>query len=96
MIPVGASLPRAQADVTQCWPGRLAPPAYNEDVLRLGLILLLFSGALAGAGADAATVAGFLRKWGICAVAVTALFLAGVVLGTVTRSAMCASVWVCE
>jgi hypothetical protein len=72
------------------------PSAYNEAVLRFALALLVFSGALAGAVTEYSTVPGFLKKWGICALAAAALFVAGVVLGNITRSAMCASVWVCE
>jgi hypothetical protein len=70
--------------------------AYNEDVLRFGVALFVISGALAGTVADYSSLAGFLKKWSICALAIAALFVAGVVLGNVTRSAMCASVWVCE
>jgi hypothetical protein len=66
------------------------------DVLRFSLILLVFSGALAGSVAESANTVAFLRKWAICALATAALFVAGAVLGNVTRSAMCASVWVCE
>ena len=65
-------------------------------MLRFGLVLLVFSGALAGGVADYSSVPGFLKKWGICTLAVAALFVGGVVLGNITRSAMCASVWVCE
>jgi len=85
--------------VTSWWPvlQRFAgSPAYNEEVLRFALGLVAVSGVLAGTVADYSTVPGFLRKWGICALAVAALFVAGAVLGNVTRSAMCASVWVCE
>ena len=67
-----------------------------RDVLRFGLAVFVVSGALAGIVTDYSSVRGFLRKWGICALAAAALFVAGVVLGNVTRSAMCASVWVCE
>jgi len=65
-------------------------------VLQFGLVLLVFSGALACSVAEYSSVPGFLKKWGTCTLAVAALFVAGVVLGNVTRSAMCASVWVCE
>jgi hypothetical protein len=65
-------------------------------VLRFGLALFVVSGALAGVITEYSSVPGFLRKWGICALATAALFAAGVVLCNVTRSAMCASVWVCE
>jgi len=66
------------------------------EVLRFGLILLVFSGVLAAGVAEYADTAAFLKKWAICALAMAALFVAGVVLGNVTRSAMCASVWLCE
>jgi hypothetical protein len=65
-------------------------------MLRFGLALFAISGVLAGIVGEYASVAGFLKKWGICALAAAALFAAGVVLGNVTRSAMCASVWVCD
>ena len=65
-------------------------------MLRFAVALFVISGALAGTVAEYSSVAGFLKKWGICALAVAALFVAGIVLGNVTRSAMCASVWVCE
>jgi hypothetical protein len=65
-------------------------------VLRFGLALFVVSGALAAGVAEYSSVPGFFKKWGICALATAALFAAGVVLGNVTRSAMCASVWVCE
>jgi hypothetical protein len=65
-------------------------------VLRFGLVLLVFSGVLAGSVAEYSSLAGFFRKWGICTLAVAALFVAGAVLGNIARSAMCASVWVCE
>jgi hypothetical protein len=69
---------------------------YNEGVLRFGVALFVVSGALAGFVTEYSSVPGFLRKWGICALAAAVLFVAGVVLGNITRSAMCASVWVCD
>jgi hypothetical protein len=69
---------------------------YNEEVLRFAVGLTVASGVLAAAVADYASVPGFLRKWGICMLAVAALFVTGAMLGNITRSAMCASVWVCE
>jgi hypothetical protein len=65
-------------------------------VLRFGLVLLAFSGVVAGTVADYSSVRGFLKKWGICTLGVAALFAAGAVLGNIARSAMCASVWVCD
>jgi hypothetical protein len=65
-------------------------------VLGFGLILIVFSGGVTAAVAEYSTVAGFLKKWGLSAVAVGALFAAGIVLGNVARSAMCASVWICD
>jgi hypothetical protein len=65
-------------------------------VWRFAVALLVASAALAGAVAEYSSVPEFLRTWGLCALAVLALFVAGVVLGNVTRSAMCASVWVCQ
>jgi hypothetical protein len=67
-----------------------------SSVLRFGLALFIVSGAIAAGVAESSSVPGFLKKWGICALAAAALFGGGVVLGNVTRSAMCASVWVCD
>jgi hypothetical protein len=39
---------------------------------------------------------GFVRKWVSCAMLVSGLVVAGVLLGLIMRSAMCASVWVCD
>jgi hypothetical protein len=65
-------------------------------VLRFGLLLLVCSGAVAAAVAEYSTVAGFVKKWGLAALAAGALFAAGIVLGNVAKSAMCASVWICD
>jgi hypothetical protein len=65
-------------------------------VLRFGLMLVVFSAPVTAAVADYSTAAGFLEKWGRSLLAVGALFAAGVVLGNVARSAMCASVWICD
>lgn len=37
-----------------------------------------------------------LKRWAICVLAATALVLAGMSLGAVARSAMCAGPWVCK
>jgi hypothetical protein len=63
---------------------------------QLSLALLMLAGLLAAGTTEYTTVGGFLKRWGIWVLVFAGLVVAGIVVGEITRSAMCAGPWVCE
>jgi hypothetical protein len=65
------------------------------DVVAAAAVMIAFAAPLAMAS-DYSGVRGFAKRWAVYSLAVAGFAAAGVLLGEVALSALCASVWICH